>query len=269
VGAYHTRWWNEVVAEVFGGQCALVQTPNGPIPVHTGGRVAKHTVVSGAIGYGGVLASEPLTLAAHRTALEIAASELNAPSGRLVVGPLALSKGETPSQRATVIVPLEPLDDKGCLAREAQRVRSSVRAARRRGVEVRTARPSDLVVIVELVHATQAHRAAAYRTPAGLIAMCLAAPKDRCVSFACTFMGRVIAAGVFIRGFTNAAYLINGWDRQYSDRNANHLLVHEAIMELAAAGDRTIDLGYSHHAGLKRFKLGFGGTLQTVWMVDP
>ncbi|WP_439138002.1 GNAT family N-acetyltransferase [Roseicyclus sp.] len=77
--------------------------------------------------------------------------------------------------------------------------------------------------------------------------------------------GKVIAAMLFARHGTGASYLIGWSDHQGRKFSAHNLLMWRAMGDLAAMGVSAIDLGLcdtAANAGLARFKLGAGATLE-------
>jgi hypothetical protein len=240
--------------------------------VLVGGALSDAGFCNGHIGYGGILPADEGTVVAPRRQLEVlrAVEEFFGRSClRLVVPPVPAadlpdwtsSGAPRVDCRGTALVRLADADPWESYAGS---VRTAVRKGRRLGVRVEALAPDHLSVAAELIRSTQQRVGAEYQMPPELIDRVAAEGPGFTVLLGCWLGDRMISTGVFLRGGGRAAYLFNGWDREHADAGANYLLVHEAVERCRALGDQLLDLGYSHHPGLRAFKQRWGADSATV-----
>lgn len=266
-----TLWWAEFVTDAFGGRVHQERvTARGlDVEMHAvvGGRLAADSFVVGHIGHGAVRRAAdlgPVPLSGQVAAVRRLQQILGRPCGRLVTGP---SRSEPPepytgaSVRCTRVLDLASSVE-GAQASVSGAVRTAVRACIKAGYEVVLLGPSDTQEAVVLVQATQARVGSPYRTPAGLLAELLHAPRKRARVYGVFVGKRLVAVSFFLCWGGHLAYMFNGYERVRGRPSPNYLAVWAAMVEAGRDGFVTLDLGYSSAPALARHKAQWGGRLE-------
>src|SRR5688572_23107710 len=82
--------------------------------------------------------------------------------------------------------------------------------------------------------------------------------------------GRTIAGAVFCHSGNHAVFKFGASDRRHQPLRPNNLILWEAIQRLGVKGIETFSLGRTSLAndGLRRFKLSWGSTENTLWYLN-
>lgn len=273
-GPYASTCWGRLVSASFGGEFRVFRLEAGEAlryaPVLVGGQLAGDGFCSGHVGYGGVYDMErgaALPLHAQCEALSVLEQQLGLRCRRLVAPPGVPGEATIGQERTTVVVPL-PEAPSALWAQYSGNARNTLRRAERCGLRVSPLGPEHTREVTELIHLTQERVGAPYRSPPSLIEGLLRQGEHFTLAVGSWLDSTLVGTSIFLRTGGQVTYLFNGWRREHAQRSPNYLLVHAALQQCTAWGDRAVDLGFSHEQALLAFKLRWGGQRTTFRVAE-
>ena len=147
-------------------------------------------------------------------------------------------------------------------------VRRAIRKAEASGVEVAIASAPSPVEAYYRLHCLTRQRQGVPPQPFRFFARlqrCVLEPGHGFVALA-RHQGRPVAGAVFLHFGTHAVYKYGASDFRHQELRANNLVMWRGIRASRERGCRTLHFGRTsrHQEGLRRYKLGFGATEETV-----